>query len=119
MRYAPGKVPARPLPAAPSRPSVKPTVTGAPAQVPVGKPAPTKPHPLGGMIGRMAANSAAAKAPAPVPAPVPTKPHPLGGMIGRMAAAKAKPMKSGGSVSSASKRADGCAVKGKTKGKMV
>ena len=28
-------------------------------------------------------------------------------------------MKKGGSVSSASKRADGCAVKGKTKGKMV
>jgi hypothetical protein len=28
-------------------------------------------------------------------------------------------MKEGGSVSSASKRADGCAVKGKTKGKMV
>ena len=28
-------------------------------------------------------------------------------------------MKSGGMVSSASKRADGCAVKGKTKGKMV
>ena len=28
-------------------------------------------------------------------------------------------MKSGGKVSSASKRADGCAVRGKTKGKMV
>jgi hypothetical protein len=28
-------------------------------------------------------------------------------------------MKSGGKVSSASKRADGCAIKGKTKGKMV
>ena len=28
-------------------------------------------------------------------------------------------MKKGGKVSSASKRADGCAVKGKTKGKMV
>lgn len=28
-------------------------------------------------------------------------------------------LKSGGSVSSASKRADGCAVKGKTKGRMV
>ena len=32
---------------------------------------------------------------------------------------KAMGMKSGGSVSSASKRADGCAVKGKTKGRMV
>lgn len=29
------------------------------------------------------------------------------------------PFKSGGKVSSASKRADGCAVRGKTKGKMV
>jgi hypothetical protein len=28
-------------------------------------------------------------------------------------------MKSGGKVSSASKRADGCAIKGKTKGRMV
>jgi hypothetical protein len=30
-----------------------------------------------------------------------------------------KNYKSGGKVSSASKRADGCAIKGKTKGKMV
>jgi hypothetical protein len=29
------------------------------------------------------------------------------------------PMKKGGKVSSASKRADGCAIKGKTRGKMV
>jgi hypothetical protein len=33
--------------------------------------------------------------------------------------AKPKKMAKGGSVSSASKRADGCAVKGKTRGKMV
>lgn len=33
--------------------------------------------------------------------------------------AKPKKMRSGGSVSSASKRADGCATKGKTKGRMV
>ena len=32
---------------------------------------------------------------------------------------KEVPYKKGGSVSSASKRADGCAVKGKTRGKMV
>jgi hypothetical protein len=32
---------------------------------------------------------------------------------------RAMGMKSGGSVSSASKRADGCAIKGKTRGKMV
>lgn len=30
-----------------------------------------------------------------------------------------KPMKNGGKVSSASKRGDGCAIKGKTKGRMV
>jgi hypothetical protein len=35
------------------------------------------------------------------------------------AATKAKGMKKGGKVSSASSRADGCAVKGKTKGRMV
>jgi hypothetical protein len=32
---------------------------------------------------------------------------------------KALGMKKGGMVSSASKRADGCAIKGKTKGRMV
>jgi hypothetical protein len=32
---------------------------------------------------------------------------------------KAKKMAKGGSVGSASKRADGCAVKGKTKGRMI
>lgn len=32
---------------------------------------------------------------------------------------KVKCMKKGGSVSSASKRADGCATKGKTKGRMI
>ena len=31
----------------------------------------------------------------------------------------AKPMKKGGSVSSASKRADGCATKGNTKGRII
>jgi hypothetical protein len=30
-----------------------------------------------------------------------------------------RPMKKGGKVSSASSRADGCAVKGKTKGRMI
>ena len=34
-------------------------------------------------------------------------------------AKEAKPMRKGGMVSSASKRADGCCVKGKTKGRMV
>jgi hypothetical protein len=149
-------------------------------------PAPTKPNPMGGMFGRMAANSA----PAPAPAPAPTNPK-IPAMVGTMlsemkglgvkptvtgapdknlpftinnkptpnvmglgTAAQANPripasvqnaisnlkagnipkarpgsmvgqrfggmgMKEGGKVSSASKRADGCAVKGKTKGKMV
>jgi hypothetical protein len=50
----------------------------------------------------------------------------VGGMYKRLTASdieeekKAKMgMKKGGKVSSASKRADGCAVKGKTRGKMV
>ena len=44
------------------------------------------------------------------------KPQP-GGMVGQRFGGMG--MKKGGSVSSASKRADGCAVKGKTKGKIV
>ena len=46
---------------------------------------------------------------------------PIMDTLGRMAApAKFKDkMKAGGKVSSASSRADGCAVKGKTKGRMV
>jgi hypothetical protein len=35
------------------------------------------------------------------------------------ASAQGQPMKKGGKVSSASSRADGCAQRGKTKGKMV
>ena len=34
-------------------------------------------------------------------------------------AARAKGMKKGGKVSSASKRADGCAIRGKTRGRMI
>ena len=49
------------------------------------------------------------------------------GIVGNLAANKLEDdekkktsgMKKGGKVSSASKRADGCAVKGKTKGRMV
>jgi len=37
----------------------------------------------------------------------------------KAASEPAKKMAKGGSVSSASKRADGCAVRGKTKGRMV
>ena len=45
----------------------------------------------------------------------------MAGNIGALGAGLGKRMgmKKGGKVSSASKRADGCAVRGKTKGKMV
>jgi hypothetical protein len=45
------------------------------------------------------------------------KQEPSGG--GGESTARPKVMKAGGKVSSASSRADGCAVKGKTKGRMV
>ena len=48
-------------------------------------------------------------------------PKPSGGAGGDFSGMKGldKPFKNGGKVSSASKRADGCAVKGKTKGRIV
>jgi archaeosine-15-forming tRNA-guanine transglycosylase len=44
---------------------------------------------------------------------------PKDGFDGYKKGGKIKKMASGGKVSSASKRADGCATKGKTKGKML
>ena len=41
------------------------------------------------------------------------------GMVPGQGGQAPMPMKKGGKVSSASKRADGCAVKGKTKGRIV
>jgi len=41
------------------------------------------------------------------------------GMVPAQGGAAPMPMKKVGKVSSASKRADGCAIKGKTKGRMV
>ena len=41
------------------------------------------------------------------------------GMVGMKKGGTVKKMAKGGSVSSASKRADGCAIKGKTKGRFV
>ena len=41
------------------------------------------------------------------------------GMVPAQGGAAPMPMKKGGKVSSASKRADGCAIKGKTRGRMV
>jgi hypothetical protein len=49
--------------------------------------------------------------------PMRSRPQQSSGMGGGMEGYKA--MKKGGKVSSASSRADGCAIKGKTKGKMV
>jgi hypothetical protein len=48
-------------------------------------------------------------------------PKPTGGAGGDFSGMKGldKPFKAGGKVSSASKRADGCATKGKTRGRMV
>ena len=55
--------------------------------------------------------------------PIPQIQQPAGGRpnlpIAAPTPAVAGAMKKGGKVSSASKRADGCAVKGKTRGKMV
>jgi hypothetical protein len=139
MRYAPGKVPARPLPAAPSRPTIqqqvggtRPMGTGTP-QIPpqninpirpgVGgtRPRPTPPvigikPPPQNYIGPRDAmgypTSSTTVQPRGTPQP---NQNPLytGPGIKKMG------MKKGGKVSSASKRADGCAIKGKTKGKMV
>ena len=92
MRYAPGKVPTKPLPAAPSRPGVKPTITGAPAT-------PITPKPMGALTGM--------------------RPQGLGTTGGPLVKPRPPGMKKGGKVSSASKRADGIATKGKTKGKIV
>ena len=39
--------------------------------------------------------------------------------FGKKKGGEVKQMKKGGKVSSCSKRADGCAIKGKTKGKMI
>jgi hypothetical protein len=50
------------------------------------------------------------------PAPTTGGGLPAPGMGGRPGLPR---MKKGGKVSSASKRADGCAVRGKTKGKMI
>lgn len=93
MKYAPGKVPTNPLPAAPTRPGIKPTITGAPAT-------PITPKPMGGLNQAMS-NLGIKKGTGP--------------MIGQRFGG----MKKGGKVSSASKRADGIAAKGKTKGKIV
>jgi hypothetical protein len=116
--------------AAPVRPGVKPTVTGAPDKnlpfiidnkpIPGTRPGVTtggpKPAPMP-MAGTRPGVTTGGPKPAPTPAPAS-----INGLGSRFARATAvKPMKKGGKVkvSSASKRADGCAIRGKTKGKMV
>ena len=122
-RYAPGyKGPM--LPAAPTRPVVKPTVTGAPATPMTPKPGvaigpqninPVRPGIAGTRPPGVRGTTGGPK-PSPMAAPGirPMGPPPTTG-----GPKPAPRMKKGGKVSSASKRADGCAVKGKTKGKMV
>jgi hypothetical protein len=98
MRFAPGRVPSNPMPAAPARPGLRPMgpapMTGGPKPSPMAAPGT---RPMG-------------------PAPMTGGGLPAPGMGGRPGLPM---MKKGGKVSSASKRADGCAIKGKTKGKMV
>jgi hypothetical protein len=53
--------------------------------------------------------------PKPAPTPAPKSMYPNSVPVDE----PVKAMKSGGSVGSASKRADGCATKGKTRGKFV
>ncbi len=111
MRYAPGhKGPTLPGPTRemsdsmrspkPQRPSLKPRPSDARPNIPVfSDTKPPRPAPTGPMV-----------------------PVRGGGMAPQSLAyimKKAPMMKKGGSVSSASSRADGCATKGKTKGKII
>jgi hypothetical protein len=73
------------------------------------------------MAARVEREAAAKNQPTP-PQQAPQQAPRRGGIFGgrRMKEGGAvKKMAKGGSVSSASKRADGCAIKGKTKGKVV
>jgi hypothetical protein len=83
----------------------------------------TTPAPASSGRGSIFGGGGSRNQPPPTPAPAPTK-APFSGISAGEGRAMANRMgrmgmKEGGSVSSASKRADGCATKGKTKGKMV
>ena len=103
-----------PPPSAPPPPSRKGGVFGVSAPAPAPAAAPR-------IGGGFSAGRGRGETPPPAPPPPPPAPPPRkksytfkkGGEV------KAKQMASGGSVSSASKRGDGCAIKGKTKGRMV
>ena len=93
---------------APSSPlkTMASTLTGRPAS---GSSAvPTNLPKMSGPLG----SAQTAQRPAPIPPPM-SKNSRFSGA--KSAASAGKTMKSGGSVSSASKRADGCAIRGKTK----
>jgi hypothetical protein len=106
--------PQTPAPAPQPGQRARPPSAPAPVKAP---PPPQQPTGRGGIFGSRG-----------TPSPAPAAPVKSGlgsilagegrSMANRMALDK-KYMKKGGSVSSASKRADGCATKGKTKGKMV
>jgi hypothetical protein len=103
MRFLRGtKPPVMPMPA-PAGAAVKPKITGAPAT-------PTNPK-SGFAIGPQNINPVRPMSAAGPKTGVAISPANINPIRPRM--------KKGGKVSSASSRADGCAVKGKTKGKMV
>ncbi|NBW18620.1 MAG: hypothetical protein EBR82_62665 [Caulobacteraceae bacterium] len=87
-------------------------------------PLPGMPNPMEqAMMDKIAAaKAAAAAAPRPMPPAPPAgggAPMPPAGGPGMKKGGKVKKMAKGGSTGSASKRADGCAQRGKTKGKFV
>lgn len=83
------------------RPQVQqPAVMRPQVQQPAGRPMPATQPPVG----------------RPMPQVQQPAGRPMGNTPNQMAG---RPMKKGGKASSASKRADGCAAKGKTKGKMI
>jgi len=92
-------------------------------------PAP-RPAPMPTRGGMVMNPSGPAPRPAPTPTPMPTRggmgmnpsgpaPRPAPVRPGMKKGGKVKKIKKGGSVSSCSKRADGCIIKGKTKGRII
>ena len=93
--------------------------------LPAAGPRSAAPTPNPRLVNPVSGGTIATPKPAPtIPGMRPPGPAPTGPMVpvrggGMAPASVATMMKKGGKVSSASKRADGCATKGKTKGKMV
>ncbi len=114
MRFAPPKINLPAMPVRGQGPALPRGAVGAPTGTGLG------PKPMGPMGGiRNAVNQAVAQAPV---RPVESPAAPSGGIVAKAAPGRGLGpggMKKGGKVSSASKRADGCAIRGKTKGRMV